>query len=59
MNTGDVVVSLKHPFTEKVGTVVEAKRNYGVPSTCEVAWEDGTFSAVWQSDVKVVIEVSN
>ena len=56
MYTGDVVVSLKHPFTEKKGTVVNTKRNYGVPDTCDIAWEDGTFSSVWQSDVKIIIE---
>ena len=57
MYAGDIVISLKHPFTETKGTVVSAKRSYGVPDTCGVAWEDGTFSAVWQSDVKVIIEV--
>ena len=56
MKTGDVVISLRHSFSEKQGVVVEVKRNYGVPDTCSVAWEDGQISSVWQTDVKVIIE---
>ena len=47
----------KAPIHRKKGTIVDTKRSYGVPSTCEIAWEDGTFSAVWQSDVKIIIEL--
>lgn len=56
MQNGDVVISLKHPFTEKKGIVTKAKRNYGMPDTCEITWDDGTHSSVWQSDVKIIIE---
>ena len=56
MKIGDVVISLRHPFSEKQGVVIDVKRNYGVPDTCSVSWEDGQVSSVWQSDVKVVIE---
>tara|TARA_R100000008_G_scaffold86819_1_gene81840 strand:- start:615 stop:989 length:375 start_codon:yes stop_codon:yes gene_type:complete len=56
VNTNDIVISLRHPFTEKKGTVIEVQRSYGVPDTCTVAWEDGTVSSVWQTDVKVIIE---
>lgn len=56
MYAGDVVISLKHPFTVKKGTVMSAKRNYGSPDTYDIAWDDGTFSSVWFSDVKVIIE---
>ena len=56
MRAGDVVISLKHPFTEKKGIVVSVKKSYGVPDTCTVSWDDGMVTNVWQSDVKVVIE---
>ena len=56
VNTSDIVISLKHPFSEKKGTVIEVQKSYGVPDTCTVSWEDGTVSSVWQTDVKVIIE---
>ena len=56
MREGDVVISLKHPFTEKKGIVVAVKKSYGVPDTCTVSWDDGMITSVWQSDVKVIIE---
>ncbi len=56
VRAGDVVISLKHPFTEKKGIVVSVKKSYGVPDTCTVSWDDGMVTNVWQSDVKIVIE---
>ncbi len=56
MKEGDVVVSLRHPFSEKQGTIVDVQRSYGVPDTYSVAWEDGLVTSVWQSDVKGIIE---
>ena len=56
MKVSDLVASLRHPASQKIGTVINIRNVKGVPPACEIAWEDGTVSSVWQCDVVIIIE---
>jgi hypothetical protein len=56
MKASDLVVSLRHPASQKIGTVINVRTDRDGRPACEISWEDGTVSAVWQCDVEILVE---